>query len=50
MRALLEGIAPADGVTFAAAIGLALLMAFVGTLVPALRAARVEPTDVIRAG
>jgi predicted permease len=50
MRALLEGIAPADGVTFAAAIGLALLMAFVGTLLPALRAARVEPTDVIRAG
>jgi hypothetical protein len=42
MRALLEGIEPADGVTFAAAIGLALLMAFVGTLLPALRARRAD--------
>ena len=49
MRALLFGVAPSDPATFAAAVVLALLMAFAGSLVPALRAVRVAPMSVLRA-
>lgn len=49
MEALLAGVKPADALTFAAAIGLALIMTLVGTMLPALRAVRVDPTVVIRA-
>jgi predicted permease len=49
MRALLFGVAPGDLATFAAAIGVALLMAFAGSVVPALRAVRVAPMSVLRA-
>ncbi|HJR43312.1 MAG TPA: ABC transporter permease [Gemmatimonadaceae bacterium] len=50
MRALLVGIAPADVTTFLAAIVLALVMTVAGSLAPALRAVRVDPTTVIRSG
>jgi ABC-type lipoprotein release transport system permease subunit len=34
---------------WAAAIGLMVLTAVVGTMVPALRASRIEPTEALRA-
>lgn len=50
MSALLFRIAPSDPATFAAAVGLALLMAFAGSLLPAIRAVRVvTPISVVRA-
>ena len=49
MQALLAGIPPADTATFAAAIGLAAAMTAAGSLVPALRAIRVDPVSAIRA-
>jgi len=48
MRSLLAGIQPDDAVTFTAAIGLSLLMTLAGSLLPALRAARVDPIAVMR--
>ncbi|HZB25597.1 MAG TPA: ABC transporter permease, partial [Vicinamibacterales bacterium] len=49
MSALLFGVAPGDPATFAIAAALALLMAFAGSLLPALRAVRVTPMSVLRA-
>ena len=48
LQALLVGLTPGDGPTFATAIGLTLLMALAGTLLPALRALRVDPIRAIR--
>jgi putative ABC transport system permease protein len=48
MRALLAGVTPADLSTFLGAIVLALLMTLAGSLLPALRAMRVDPTAAIR--
>jgi predicted permease len=48
MESLLAGVKPADAVTFAAAVGLCLVMSLVGSLLPALRAVRVDPLTVIR--
>ncbi len=49
MQALLFGIDPADAVTFATAVGLSLLMALVGSILPAWRAVRVDPITATRA-
>jgi putative ABC transport system permease protein len=49
MQSLLFGVSPADLPTFAAAAGLALVMTLVGSLLPALRAVRVDPLDAVRA-
>jgi predicted permease len=49
MEALLAGVPAADGPTLAAAIALALVMTFVGTLAPTLRALRVDPMTALRA-
>ncbi len=49
MRALLGGVEPADAVTFIAAGALCLVMALIGSLVPTLRAARVDPAIAFRA-
>jgi predicted permease len=49
MSALLFGIAPGDPATFLSAIGVALVIAFAGSFVPALRAVRVSPMSVLRA-
>ena len=46
--ALLFGIAPSDPATFATAVGVALVITFAGSLVPALRAVRVTPMSVLR--
>jgi predicted permease len=49
MNALLFGVAPSDPPTFAAAVGVTLLITFLGSLIPALRAVRVSPISVLRA-
>jgi predicted permease len=48
MSALLAGLDPLDGPTFLAAVALSGLMAVAGSLVPAVRAARVNPISVMR--
>lgn len=50
MRALLFGIAPTDAGTLAAAIALCLVTATIGCLLPAIRAARVDPIIALREG
>jgi predicted permease len=49
MNALLFGIAPSDPPTFVVAVGVTLLITFLGSLIPALRAVRVSPMSVLRA-
>jgi len=48
MRALLVGVTPADPATFAAVGALAIVMTLAGTLMPTLRALRVDPIKAIR--
>jgi len=48
IEALLFGVAPTDPPVYLAAVGLALLMTLGGSLLPALRAMRVDPTTAIR--
>jgi len=48
MRGLLFGVRPADPATFAAIAALLTLVALVACLVPALRAARIDPIVAIR--
>jgi predicted permease len=48
LQAVLAGVSPTDVVTFGGAVGLAILMTIVGSLLPALRATRVDPLQVIR--
>lgn len=48
MRGLLFGVAPDDGLTYAAALMLLLAASAVAALIPALRAARVEPQTLLR--
>jgi ABC-type antimicrobial peptide transport system permease subunit len=49
LESLLMGITPGDTATFATATGLTLLMTVAGTLLPTLRALRVDPIRAIRA-
>jgi putative ABC transport system permease protein len=49
MQALLVGITPADLPTFASAGALAIVMTLAGTLMPTLRALRVDPISALRA-
>lgn len=49
MEALLAGVSAHDAATFAAAIVLALVMTLLGSVVPAMRALRVNPIEAIRA-
>jgi ABC-type antimicrobial peptide transport system permease subunit len=48
MEALLVGVTPGDATIFCSAVGLAMGMTVVGSLVPSLRAVRVDPASVIR--
>ena len=50
MSALLFGIRPEDPVTLLGAAGLCVLVALIGCVRPALRAARVEPMTALRSG
>lgn len=49
MQALLAGVDPADASVFAAAVGISILMTVAGSLVPAMRAVRVDPLTATRA-
>ena len=49
MQALLAGVSPTDAPVFLAAIGLSLLMTALGSLLPAIKAVRVNPMTAIRA-
>lgn len=49
MESMLAGVSPADSTTFASAIILALVMTLIGSIVPALRAMRVDPLIAMRA-
>jgi predicted permease len=48
MQAILAGVSPADATAFGGAVGLVLVVTLAGTLVPALRAMRVDPLEAIR--
>ncbi len=48
MEALLAGVTPADTTIFCAAVTLSLGMTMLGSLIPSLRAVRVDPASVIR--
>ena len=48
MEALLAGVKPADLPTMLAAVGLSALMTIVGSVMPALRALRVDPITALR--
>jgi predicted permease len=48
MEALLAGVTPADAATLAAAVGLSIAMAIAGSVMPTLRALRVNPISAIR--
>jgi predicted permease len=49
MQALLATVRPGDGVTFGTVVALCLGMAAAGSLLPALRAVRVDPMSTLRA-
>jgi ABC-type antimicrobial peptide transport system permease subunit len=49
MSALLFGVPPTDPVTFSVTVTLCLTTAVVGAMIPALRAARVNPISALRA-
>jgi len=49
MQSLLAGVNPGDLETFGAAIALALVMTLVGSLLPAVRAVRIDPLNALRA-
>jgi putative ABC transport system permease protein len=48
LQSLLFGITPTDLVTFTAAAILALVMTLAGSLIPTLRAVRIDPTTALR--
>lgn len=48
MQALLAGVPPADGITFGVAIAVSVTVIVLGSLLPALRAAGIDPNVVIR--
>jgi ABC-type lipoprotein release transport system permease subunit len=49
LASLLAGVSPRDPLTIAVAVAVAMAGALVGTLLPALRAARTQPTEALRA-
>jgi len=49
LQSLLAGVRPADALTFSTAAALCLITTLLGSLLPALRAVRTDPTTVMRA-
>ena len=49
LETLLVGVAPADPSTFAVAAAVTVVMAIAGTLLPTLRAVRIDPLRALRA-
>ena len=48
LQSLLFGVDPRNSAVYATAIGVCLIVAVLGTALPALRAMRVDPLDAIR--
>jgi len=48
METLLAGISPADTLTYAFTVALVLVVTGIGTLIPAMRAVRIDPLTAIR--
>ena len=49
MQSLLAGLDPGDATTFATAMALAAMMTLAGSLIPTVRAVRVDPAVAVRA-
>jgi ABC-type antimicrobial peptide transport system permease subunit len=49
LQALLAGVSPTDVASFGGAVVLAFAMTALGSLLPALKAIRVDPLEVMRA-
>jgi ABC-type lipoprotein release transport system permease subunit len=49
MQKLVFGVSPSDPLTLAAVVSLLALVALIASLVPAYRAARLDPIEVLRA-
>ena len=49
MQSLLAGLDPGDAATFATAMALAVMMTLAGSLIPTVRAVRVDPAVAVRA-
>jgi putative ABC transport system permease protein len=49
LSGMLYGVRPADPTTFAAVVGLVVVIALAASYVPARRAARIDPTEALRA-
>jgi putative ABC transport system permease protein len=49
MQSLLAGLEPGDAATFATAMALAVMMTLAGSLIPTVRAVRVDPAVAVRA-
>jgi len=49
IESLLVGVSPADPLTLAAAVAVSLTMTLAGSLLPAFRASRTNPTAAIQA-
>ncbi|MGE0461687.1 MAG: hypothetical protein AB7Q16_09995, partial [Vicinamibacterales bacterium] len=49
LEALLFGVNPGDRQVYAVAVGVCMLMALAGSVLPAIRATRVDPLQAIRA-
>jgi putative ABC transport system permease protein len=49
LAGMLYGVHPADPTTFAAIVALVLVIALTASYIPARRAARIDPTEALRA-
>ena len=49
MEALLAGVRPADAATLAAVVVLSMVMTLLGSVMPTIRALRVDPLTALRA-
>jgi predicted permease len=49
LQALLAGVSPTDAAAFAGAVGMTIVMTVIGSLLPAVRAMRMDPIEVMRA-
>lgn len=49
VRSLLVGVTPTDALSLASAVGVSVAMTLAGSLLPAIRAARISPAEAMRA-
>ena len=48
MRSLLHGVSPTDPMALGATVAALLMIGALGSVLPALRASRIEPTEALR--